>query len=106
VFYVLDAAGNVVPADNLILMAMSTEDSYRMSVIDRTDVAPGVELVTSFLFMNRGWGGGPPVFFETMWMGGPWDGQRWGWATLAEAIEGHNVRLLEWETSGASADEW
>lgn len=32
---------------------------------------------------------GPPIIFETMVFGGPLDGERWRYATEAEALEGH-----------------
>lgn len=49
----------------------------------------GVEVSTVFLGLNHAWGGGPPLWFETMVFGGPLDGEQERCTTFDEAERQH-----------------
>lgn len=45
---------------------------------------------TVFLAVDSQWGDGPPVLFETMIFGGPYDGHQWRYASWEAAEAGHH----------------
>lgn len=64
--YILDEKGRPVPEPDLLKWAMWFETANR-SVGDET--IGGVRISTIFLALDHGWGGGPPVLWETMTFG-------------------------------------
>jgi hypothetical protein len=69
----------------------SGEDVKRVAL----DVLPGdVRISTVWLGLDHGWGGGPPLIFETLVFGGPMDGEMDRYSTEAQAVEGH-ARMVE-----------
>lgn len=52
----------------------------------------GVTVSTVFLGLDHGFGGGPPLLFETMIFGGPHDGEQWRFSTW-EAAEAHHMEM-------------
>lgn len=56
-----------------------------------------ITVSTVFLWLDHGWGGGPPILFETMIFGGEHDGYQDRYCTHEEVLEGHAkaVKLVE-----------
>lgn len=54
----------------------------------------GTEVSTVWLGLDHGFGYGPPLIFETMIFGGEHDNDTWRYATLDEALEGHQRACL------------
>jgi hypothetical protein len=69
--------------------------------IDITQIGD-VRVATEFCGVDRGFGVGPPLLFETIVSGGPLDGQKWHYASLGEAKQGHHEAVAEVRTSGQS----
>lgn len=90
--YTLDANHNVVPA-NLMTWARRFESSDR--VVARTKVYEGCDVSTVFLGLDHRFGApGPPLVFETMVFGGPFDQDMNRYATWADAEAGH-ARMVD-----------
>jgi hypothetical protein len=75
-----------VPVDDLLEWGRWFQTADRH--VARTDL-PGCEVSTVFLGLDHSWGGGPPVLFETMVFGGPFDQAQERYSTWAEAEAGH-----------------
>lgn len=97
--YILDEEGNPVAVDDVLVWAEWMEgpaERWRMAL---TQVGE-CRVSTVFLGLDHRWGEGPPILFETMVFGGLLDGEVERYATLAEAMAGHEslaskVRALE-----------
>jgi hypothetical protein len=84
--YILDEQHNAVPCD-LMTWARWFEKGNR--VVAKTAL-PGCEVSTVFLGLDHRFGSdGPPIIFETMVFGGPFDQQGERYSTWAEAEAGH-----------------
>lgn len=57
-------------------------------------VTGAVRVSTVFLGLDHGYGGGPPILFETMIFGGPHNEEMWRYSTWEEAEAGH-ARAVE-----------
>lgn len=84
--YILDDAGNPVPAPNLMTWSAQFRNPNR--IIDVTRIG-GVRVSTVFLGLDHSFGHGPPLLFETMIFGGPHDQYQDRYSTRDEAIAGH-----------------
>lgn len=69
-----------------------TEEARRVGWTEFGDVT----VSTVWLGMDHRLSGeGPPLIFETMIFGGPFEGEQWRYATEAEAVEGHRA-AVQW----------
>lgn len=59
-----------------------------------------VKVSTVWLGLDHRWGEGPPLIFETMIFGGPFDESQWRYTTKAAAEAGHQAIVAAVE-SGA-----
>lgn len=61
------------------------------------DQVGDVKVSTVWLGLDHGWGGGPPLIFETMIFGGEHDQECYRYSTQAEALASHRdiVRRLQ-----------
>lgn len=84
-FMVLDAQKAVVPADISTWSDFLDGDGKR---VGRTEVGEA-SVSTVFLGVDHSFGDGPPLWFETMIFGGPFDQETWRYTTWAEAEAGH-----------------
>jgi hypothetical protein len=97
-YYVLDAAGQPLPAKSVEewarwFEATSSDDAAGRRVArDRID--GGVEVSTVFLGMDHSFLLGAPLLFESMIFGGRYDSHLWRYSTRAEAVAGH-ARVLD-----------
>lgn len=87
------------------------EGSYcRIALDDIGDV----RVSTVWLGLDGGYGGGPPVIFETMVFGGKYDQYQMRYCTEWEAIVGHGEAVADiqmgmapwWSQGGQESDEW
>lgn len=64
-----------------------------------------VRISTVWLGLDHGWGGGPPLIFETMIFGGGEHHNQWRYSTLEEAQVGHvhAVRLAQLDQAAMQA---
>jgi len=107
-YYILNEDGEPVPEPNPMRWARWYERASKETVPfwDGREHAPSAGrsvaftriestvVSTIFLGIDHGFGGGPPVLFETMiFSGGDRDG--WRWHTRAQAIAGHDQIVAE-----------
>jgi hypothetical protein len=88
-----DRKGNPLSWDAYIALRTANpgDEAKRVGL----DVLPGdVRISTVWLGLDHGWGGGPPLIFETMVFGGPMSGEMDRYSTEAQAVEGH-ARMVE-----------
>lgn len=94
--YVLDEAGVPVPEPDLMTWArwfeQAHEDNASRLRVSRTEIAD-VHVSTVFLGTDHAFMGGPPVLFETMIFGGPYDQWQWRYHTRDEALRGHTAAV-------------
>lgn len=88
-YYVLDDRGEPQAVRDVMEWARWFEANRSNRQIGDTTVGE-VRVSTVFLGMNHQWGAGPPLIFETMIFGGPYDNYQWRWSTRAEAIAMHD----------------
>lgn len=86
-YFDLDAKGNPVPT-SLWGWAYFCEFQRERRIIARTEIGE-IAVSTVFLGMDRSWFQGPPVTFESMIFGGPFDNEQQRYVTKAEALAGH-----------------
>jgi hypothetical protein len=55
------------------------------------DTIGDVRVSTVFLMIDHNWLDGPPILFETMVFGGPFDEWQWRYHTWDEAVAGHRA---------------
>jgi hypothetical protein len=89
--YMMDEAGNVIPARSLIAWAMWMGNPDKRRVGD--DLIDSVRVSTVFLGLDHSFCGGPPLLWETMVFGGEHDGYQERYHTREEAIEGHKLAV-------------
>jgi hypothetical protein len=94
--YILDAAGDPVPCDDLLTWARWFETADRQLAESKDEGADpdGVRVSTVFLALDHNYGVGAPVLWETMVFGGPLNGEMERYTSKAEAIAGHQ-RMCE-----------
>jgi hypothetical protein len=90
-WYVLDENDEPVLADSL--EASKWWDNKRRTVA-RDELPDDVCLSTVFLVLDHSMGrGDAPILYESMWFGGPFDGDQRRYKTKQEALEGHAEML-------------
>ena len=98
--YILDADQNPVPCD-LMTWARWLEGSSR--VLEKTHSEDGsIEVSTVFLGLDHGFGGGPPVLWETMIFGGEHDQYQERYTSKSDALKGHQKAV---DLMGGGIDE-
>ena len=93
--YILDDEKNVIPVPekNFLAWARWFEDFERRRVADTRTA--GVRVSTVFLGLDHRWGGGgPPLVFETMIFGGPYDQYQDRYGSWDDAVLGHRRACL------------
>src|SRR5262245_3981332 len=88
-YYILNAAGEPVKADNVLQWAEWFESHTADRVVARTELAGDVLVSTVFLGMDHGFGADQPILFETMIFGGSLDETQDRYATRTAAENGH-----------------
>jgi len=88
--YVLNDAGEPEMVENLIEWAKAFEKQNRSVAHTETDNG---SVSTVFLGLDHSYGDGPPLLFETMIFGGPFDGEQYRYPTRAEALTGHELAV-------------
>jgi hypothetical protein len=90
--------GAVLDADEWSdLLARRAEDMSLDSWWRRhTDISDEVRVSTVWLGLNHQWGAGPPLYWETMILGGEHDEQLWCYSSRPQALDDHEriVRAL------------
>lgn len=90
-YMVLDADHNVIPADLHTWGQFFNDRAAR--TVGRTDIGE-VFVSTVFLGVDHNFGGGPPLWFETMVFHGEWDQATFRYTTWEQAEAGH-ARVVE-----------
>jgi hypothetical protein len=86
-WYILDDDGDPVPVDDVATWARWYETHDR--VVAKTDVE-GALVSTVFLSLDHAFMTGPPVLYETMIFGGPFDNYQWRHRNRHEALAAHD----------------
>jgi hypothetical protein len=90
-YYMLDDDHGIVATDDFMEWAKWFEKIDRRRV--GRDEFGDVSVSTVFLGVDYGFGGGPPILFETMVFGGALDGEIERYSTWDEAVEGHKKMI-------------
>lgn len=90
-WYTLDSRGNPVKSDIGSGFTLSPEE--RTVAASKFDDAT---LSTVFLQLDHSFGSVNPILYESLWFGGPFDGEMRRYCTKEEAIQGHNDMLLDY----------
>jgi hypothetical protein len=91
-WYILNKDNEPVPAD-ILVAAQFLESGNRIVAQDHVD---GANLSTVFLCLDHSMGrSGGPVLYESMWFGGPNNGNQRRYRTREEALAGHQEMLHE-----------
>lgn len=122
VFYILDSEHRPVPTTDWDEYARWMQEhkygprraNFKNHPDDMTRVGwteiRCIEVSTVFLGMDHGWGDGPPILFETMVFGGPWDSDCERYCTWVEAEAGHAATVAKIRDAIATAEaagyEW
>lgn len=85
--YILDEMGEPIPVDDVMTWAAWFETHDRRLLKDAP--ARGVEVSTVFLSLDHSFTGGPPVLWETMIFGGPFDEWQDRYTSNLDALRGH-----------------
>ena len=88
-YYILDEDGEAVPVIDVIEWARWLDGNPDRMQVDDTWLGK-VRVSTVFFGLNRQWGEGPPLLFETMVFGGLYDLRQWRWTTRIQAQAGHD----------------
>lgn len=93
-FYVLDEEGEPLEMDDWIVWATWMEYHHTERVVSQDTVVnkegADVGVSTVFLGINHNFVfGGPPILWETMIFGGPYDRRAWRYSSRKEAMDGH-----------------
>jgi len=99
--YILD--GKTPVEVDLITWGRQFEEADR--TVKKTEIDEDVTVSTVFLGLDRQFGNGPPLIFETMVFGGEFDEQQRRYSTWDEAIEGHNQVVRKIRATGYGAIE-
>jgi hypothetical protein len=89
--FILDAAGEPVPCDDLLAWAQWFESGGRASRTLASDDIHGSHVSTVFLALDHSFGRGLPVLWETFVFGGPLDGEMERYTSKADALAGHQA---------------
>lgn len=85
-WYILNEKNEPVPEPDCLVAAQFLESGNR--IVAQSDVGDA-HLSTVFLCLDHGMGRpGGPVLYESMWFGGPMDGDQRRYRTREEALEG------------------
>lgn len=91
--YITDKDGNPIPCPDLMAWAEWFENSEHEAVlqdVSKDEEGNVVGVSTVFLGLNFNFSReGPPILWETLISGGPYDGEIWRYSSLKEAREGH-----------------
>ena len=93
-YYMLDKNDNVTQTTDIAIWGNYFEKQDRK--IADTELENG-RLSTVFLGLDHAFDGGPPKIFESMFFGGPLDGEMRRYSTKDEALDGHAEMLLEYK---------
>lgn len=75
---------------------MSDVEYKRIALTRVDDSGFVVEVSTVWLGLDHSFGfGGPPLLFETMVFGGPFDEEQWRWPNKVAALAGHDQVVAE-----------
>lgn len=86
-----DREGRPITLERFIALR-SADPGYKRVAAD--DIDEDIWVSTVWLGIDHDFTGrGPPVIFETMIFGGPYDGEQWRYCTEGEAFGGH-VRIV------------
>jgi rubredoxin len=92
--FILNAAGDPVPCDDLLTWARWFEDGGGASRTVATDDIGGSRVSTVFLALDHSFGHGLPVLWETMVFGGPLDGEMARYTSKGDALAGHQAMCV------------
>jgi len=101
-WYILDDDGNPVPEPDSLKAATWIYENKNKTQIDLTEIADDHYLSTVFLGLNHSYrfslsqsdeSPSRPILYESMWFGGPHDGEMRRYSTREEALIGHNEML-------------
>jgi len=87
-YYILGDDGEPV-AVAAMTWALWFETHHSDRVVLRTRPASHSQVSTVFLGLDHAWSGGPPILWETMIFGGPFDGHQLRYTTRLDALTGH-----------------
>lgn len=90
-YYVLDEERQPLAIDDVVAWGDWFATSKDRQIADDKDEDGGdVRVSTVFLGLDHNFGAsGPPILYETMVFGGPYDGSQERYATRDDAIAGH-----------------
>jgi hypothetical protein len=88
---VLDADGQPLPCDDLLVWARWFEEADRLVALD--EPVSGQKVSTVFLGLDHQFGKGRPILWESMVFGGPLDGEQQRYMSRDQAVAGH-ARLV------------
>ena len=94
-YYILDANGDPVAVDDVVTWGewfeRTTRTRERVIAHDRDEGPDGLEILVStvFLGLDHAFGGGPPLLWETMVLGGLLDGLQLRHRSREEAFRAH-----------------
>ena len=89
--YILDGH-TAVPCDDVIAWGRQFEMANRQVA---KDIVGDVVVSTVFLGLDHSFGEGPPLLFETMIFGGPFDQEQERYTTWEQAEAGHKAMLTK-----------
>lgn len=90
-WYLLDDDHNVIGTTNDMHAAWANKKMHHRVAVT---TLPNCEVSTVFLGLDHSFGSGPPLLFETLVFGGPFDQEMERYATWVEAEYGH-VRMVD-----------
>lgn len=91
-WYILNENNEPVPEPNVLVAAQFLESGNRSVAQDSIGDA---HLSTVFLCLDHSMGRPGPILYESMWFGGPNDGDLRRYRTREEALAGHQEMLNE-----------
>lgn len=93
-WYILDDNLNPVPEPDILKAARWFEDAKNRKVVV-TEIDENCYLSTVFLSLDHGYLSDRPILYESLWFGGPHDGEQRRYSTREEALEGHKEMLAD-----------
>lgn len=87
IHYILDESGDPVQCSDFLIWAAWWERTDR--TLSKSILPDGVEVSTVFMGLDHQWGDGPPLLWETMVFGGPYDQEQVRYHTRQQALAGH-----------------
>lgn len=106
-FYCEDEIGQVVRIDDLLIWAEWMETHGDRRRVALSELGERGTVSTVFLGLDHQFGEGPPILYETLVFGGPWDGVMYRYSTRELALRGHEgvVNQVQPGFPGLSLDE-